>query len=308
MRKDFLVDPYQVIEARAAGAGGVLVIVRMLPRAGFPSCWRRRPSTDCSCCWRRSTRPTSRWRESSSTLDGRRARRTVLLGVNCRDLATLKVVPRRFAALAPRLPAHWAAVAESGVATPSDACEMRRLGYRLALIGTALMQSDDPRVLLAEILSMRRAQHRPKWLHFPTCGSRFAASPEPTRIAAAAAAKVDAIGFVFAPSPRQVTPGQAGQLAALVPPGILRIAVAQHPLADESGRDLPHPQAGLLSDRRRGSARAEDSAHIKVLPVVRFGRKTPSPLPPRIVFEGPPAASARWPTGAGRRSLRGRPR
>jgi phosphoribosylanthranilate isomerase len=49
-------------------------------------------------------------------------------------------------------------------------------------------------------------------------------------IAAAAAAQVDAIGFVFAPSPRQVTPRQAAQLAALAPRGILRIAVAQHPL------------------------------------------------------------------------------
>ena len=46
-------------------------------------------------------------------------------------------------------------------------------------------------------------------------------------VAAAAEANVDAIGFVFAPSPRQVTPGQAAQLAALAPPGILRIAVAQ---------------------------------------------------------------------------------
>ena len=49
-------------------------------------------------------------------------------------------------------------------------------------------------------------------------------------VSAAAEANVDAIGFVFAPSPRQVTPGQAAQLAALAPPGILRIAVAQHPL------------------------------------------------------------------------------
>src|SRR5882724_1938165 len=49
-------------------------------------------------------------------------------------------------------------------------------------------------------------------------------------VAAAAEANVDAIGFVFSPSPRQVTPGQAAQLAALAPPGILRIAVAQHPL------------------------------------------------------------------------------
>ena len=98
---------------------------------------------------------------------------------------------------------------------------------------------------------------------------------------------VDAIGFVFAPSPRQVTPGQAAQLAALAPPGILRIAVAQHPLqmkVDEICRILkPDYFQTDVEDLRE----LKIPAHIKVLPVVRFGRKTPSPLPARMLFEGP---------------------
>jgi phosphoribosylanthranilate isomerase len=106
-------------------------------------------------------------------------------------------------------------------------------------------------------------------------------------VSAAAAANVDAIGFVFAPSPRQVTPGQAAQLAALAPAGILRIAVAQHPLqmkVDEICRMLkPDYFQTDVEDLRE----LRVPAHIKVLPVVRFGRKTPNPLPPRIVFEGP---------------------
>jgi phosphoribosylanthranilate isomerase len=71
-------------------------------------------------------------------------------------------------------------------------------------------------------------------------------------ISAAAAANVDAIGFVFAPGPRQVT---------------LKPDYFQTDVADL--RELKIP------------------SHIKVLPVVRFGRKTPNPLPPRIMFEGP---------------------
>ena len=63
---------------------------------------------------------------------------------------------QRFTALAPMLPGHSACVAESGVATPSDAEAMRRLGYRLALIGTALMSCEDPAALLAEILNAAR--------------------------------------------------------------------------------------------------------------------------------------------------------
>jgi phosphoribosylanthranilate isomerase len=101
-------------------------------------------------------------------------------------------------------------------------------------------------------------------------------------VAAAAEANVDAIGFVFAPSPRQVTPGQAAQLAALAPPGILRIAVAQHPLqmkVDEICRILkPDYFQTDVEDLRE----LKIPAHIKVLPVVRFGRKTA-----RMLFEGP---------------------
>lgn len=106
-------------------------------------------------------------------------------------------------------------------------------------------------------------------------------------VIAAAEAKVDAIGFVFAPSPRQVTPGQAAQLAALAPRSILRIAVAQHPLqmkVDEICRALkPDYFQTDVEDLRE----LKIPAGIKVLPVVRFGRKTPDPLPARIVFEGP---------------------
>src|SRR5712672_3563599 len=120
----------------------------------------------------------------------------------------------------------------------------------------------------------------PMWIKI--CGMTSADA-----IAAAAEARVDAIGFVFAPSPRQVTPGQAAQLAALAPPGILRIAVAQHPLqmkVDEICRILkPDYFQTDVEDLRE----LKIPAHIKVLPVVRFGRKTPNPLPARMLFEGP---------------------
>jgi indole-3-glycerol phosphate synthase len=71
-------------------------------------------------------------------------------------LQTLKVVNGRFAALAPLLPAGWPAVAESGVASGMDARRMQQLGYRLALIGTALMAGEDPSPLLREIFDATR--------------------------------------------------------------------------------------------------------------------------------------------------------
>jgi len=155
MRKDFIVDPYQVLEARAAGAGGVLVILRMLPRAriaellevaarhGLFVLLEAFDAVDLDL--------------AGELLDARRSPGEILLiGVNCRDLQTLQVVPDRFAELAPRLPHGWPAVAESGVASGKDARRMRRLGYRLALIGTALMSREDPAALLKEIFDETR--------------------------------------------------------------------------------------------------------------------------------------------------------
>ncbi|MDE2304350.1 MAG: phosphoribosylanthranilate isomerase [Gammaproteobacteria bacterium] len=106
-------------------------------------------------------------------------------------------------------------------------------------------------------------------------------------VAAAAEARVDAVGFVFAPSPRQVTPGQAAQLGALVPPGILKIAVTQHPLqmkVDEICRTL---QPDFFQTDFEDLRELKIPAQVKLLPVVRFGRKTPRPLPARMLFEGP---------------------
>jgi indole-3-glycerol phosphate synthase len=155
MRKDFIVDPYQVLEARAAGAGGVLLIARMLRRQdiadllaaaidqGLFVLLEAFDAADLALCG-----------ELVRTLRSPEA--TVLVGVNCRDLDTLKVETGRFQALAPLLPPHALGVAESGVASADDALKMRRLGYRLALVGTALMTREDPGMLLSEIFAATR--------------------------------------------------------------------------------------------------------------------------------------------------------
>jgi indole-3-glycerol phosphate synthase len=163
MRKDFLVDPYQVLEARAAGAGGVLVILRMLTRArivelldvaaehGLFVLLEAFDEVDLE-----TARDLMTARENHRDHHPAIARDQVLIGVNSRDLQTLEVVQERFAQLAPLLPAGWPAVAESGVASSLDARHMQQLGYGLALIGTALMARDDPSQLLGEIFNATR--------------------------------------------------------------------------------------------------------------------------------------------------------
>jgi indole-3-glycerol phosphate synthase len=158
MRKDFLVDPYQVLEARAAGAGGVLLIVRMLSRSQMLQL------LDAAAEHRLfvllEAFDADDLQAAQELMDARKHGSArvdeVLVGINSRDLQTLEVVPERFEVLAPRLPRDRAAVAESGVATAADAVRMMRLGFRLALVGTALMSCDDPQRLLREILAATR--------------------------------------------------------------------------------------------------------------------------------------------------------
>jgi indole-3-glycerol phosphate synthase len=155
MRKDFLVDPYQVLEARVAGAGGVLVILRMLSRAAIDAL------LDCAY-----THGLFVLLEAFDAHDlelmheltaPQACSATLLAGVNCRDLGTLEVLPQRLLELAPLLPAGVPRVAESGVTTPADARRVAAAGYQLALVGSALMQRDDPAALLQSLLTAGRS-------------------------------------------------------------------------------------------------------------------------------------------------------
>jgi indole-3-glycerol phosphate synthase len=78
------------------------------------------------------------------------------MGLNCRNLETLAIDPRRFGALRDKLPAGWPAVAESGVESPRDAAAVAALGYRLALVGTSLMKHADPARATAQLIEAGR--------------------------------------------------------------------------------------------------------------------------------------------------------
>jgi indole-3-glycerol phosphate synthase len=159
MRKDFLVDAYQVLEARAAGAGGVLIILRMLSRERLGELLDAAAEHGMFVlleAFDSADLDTAREVMASRPGGGADRGEMILIGINCRDLKTLEVVQERFAALAPLLPRGWPAVAESGVASAGDARRMQQLGYGLALIGTALMGREDPSQLLREIFDATR--------------------------------------------------------------------------------------------------------------------------------------------------------
>ena len=155
MRKDFLVDPYQVLEARVHGASGVLLIVRMLAPGVLAS------MLDCAAehglfvlLEAFDATDLAAARELARGRAGRREQ--VLMGLNCRDLESLQIDFARFAALRSQLPDGWPAVAESGVTQPADAAHVAGLGYRLALVGTSLMRHADPAAAVQELLAAGR--------------------------------------------------------------------------------------------------------------------------------------------------------
>src|SRR5207237_1184827 len=120
MRKDFLVDPYQVLEARAAGAGGVLVIVRMLSRSAIDALLACAGSLGLFVLLEAfDARDIELVCE---LIEAHAGASPLLAGVNCRDLATLQVLPQRLLELAPLLPARAPRVAQSGAAADAAAC------------------------------------------------------------------------------------------------------------------------------------------------------------------------------------------
>jgi len=156
MRKDFLVDPYQVLEARVAGAGGVLVILRMLPRPQIEALLERARTLGLFVLLEAFDEQDI---EQMHDLLGTAGGGVVLAGVNCRDLVTLQVVPNRLEQLVRLLPTSVPRVAESGVGSAADARRVAAVGYDLALVGSALMQGGDPRALAAAMLAAGRAAH-----------------------------------------------------------------------------------------------------------------------------------------------------
>jgi indole-3-glycerol phosphate synthase len=153
MRKDFIVDPYQLVEARAAGAGGALIILRILSRAALDGLIAVGRSLGLFLLL-----------EAFDEADLRVARALVathgpeglLVGVNCRDLTTLAVKTERLRDLAPALPDGVPCVAESGMSSVEDVVAIAAAGYRAALVGNALMEREDPRRLVREMVDAGR--------------------------------------------------------------------------------------------------------------------------------------------------------
>ncbi len=147
LRKDFIVDPYQVWEARAHGADGVLAIARMFDRSSLRQILEAAAEAELFVLL--EAFDSSDLEMIDDVLD---VEAQLLVGVNSRNLATLKVRRDAHQKLAPFLPAGVVAIAESGIETLAQVRTLSAIGYDGVLVGTALMRSEQPGESVREMI------------------------------------------------------------------------------------------------------------------------------------------------------------
>jgi indole-3-glycerol phosphate synthase len=142
LRKDFVVDRYQLLEARAAGADAALLIVAALA----PDALRRL----LDACGELGLAALVEVHDPSEAEVALRVGARIV-GVNNRNLHTFAIDLATSEEILPMLPAGVRGVAESGVKTPADAQRLRRAGAANLLVGEALVRAPDPAALLREL-------------------------------------------------------------------------------------------------------------------------------------------------------------
>ena len=134
LRKDFMVDPYQVPEARAAGADVILLIVAALSRGALH---------ELHACARAQGLATLVEVHNAAELELALGLEPEVIGINNRDLSTLEVDIARTLALRPEVPEGILVVAESGFRTRAELDRLAAAGVDGVLIGEALMRAPD---------------------------------------------------------------------------------------------------------------------------------------------------------------------
>ena len=150
LRKDFIVDPYQLFEAAVYGADAVLLIVRALDQTQLQELFTQARNLDLDCL--------------VEVHDGEELERALhldaeVIGINNRNLDEGRVDVATTYELMPDVPAGKTAVAESGISTRTELEELERVGVDAVLIGEALMRAADPEALARQLTGVDEATH-----------------------------------------------------------------------------------------------------------------------------------------------------
>ena len=148
LRKDFILDPYQVHETRAMGADAVLLIAECLPEGPMDACLAAAAEHGLGVLL--EIHDERHLERALAHID--RAGSDTLLGINNRDLTTMTTDLNHTLRLLARVPDPARVVAESGIRSGADLRTLTDAGVRLALIGEHLMRHEDPGAALAAML------------------------------------------------------------------------------------------------------------------------------------------------------------
>ena len=144
LRKDFLLDPYQVVEARAWGADAVLIIVAILDDARLGELLAAATEVGLDAVTEV---------HSKEEVERAAAAGATLIGINNRDLRTFVTTLDTAERLRPLVPRGALAIAESGIETPADIARLRASGYEAFLIGESLLRAAKPGEQLRRLLA-----------------------------------------------------------------------------------------------------------------------------------------------------------
>jgi len=144
LRKDFMLDPMQVLEARAAGADAILVILAAVDDPTARDLLAAAAGTGMDAIVEV---------HDEAELERALALPARIVGINNRSLKTFETSLSVTERLAPRIPADRIVVAESGLATPADLARLARVGARAFLVGESLMRLPDVAVATRALLS-----------------------------------------------------------------------------------------------------------------------------------------------------------
>ncbi|MBI2812807.1 MAG: indole-3-glycerol phosphate synthase TrpC [Opitutae bacterium] len=142
LRKDFMVHPVQVLQARESGASAILIIVRALTDDEIEALHHAATAAGLDALFEI---------HSEDELARAVRRKAQIIGVNNRDLAVFKNDLGLSERLIPLFPKNVVAVSESGIATAADAARVKAAGAHAVLVGESLMRAEDPAALIRAI-------------------------------------------------------------------------------------------------------------------------------------------------------------
>jgi indole-3-glycerol phosphate synthase/phosphoribosylanthranilate isomerase len=226
LRKDFLLDPYQVYEARAAGADAALLILALLDDVQAADLLGLIRALGMEALV-----------EAHNAAEAQRAVQlgASVIGVNARDLRSFDVDADIVRHLRPLIPADRVFIAESGISDWRDVAQARSWGAYAALVGEALMRAADPMARTRELATAPGGAAAALFAHVDQPFIKICGLATAGQARAAARFGADAFGLVFAPmapAHRQVSVEQATRVVASAG-AALPVGVFVNPAADE---------------------------------------------------------------------------